>query len=626
MTTLIRKLCCFDLAYSRNFRERSTVPGIDHSWMTVGVKLIAAVTVISTVCMGMLFYANHRSNRSVEHKVEELLAIHELLGRNLRETVFTLQKKYLSLPDFFTVHSNEEIAAYLENTFQVTDNTLFEERDKYVHYYSRAERRELAQGAFVMQKRSDALVVSLGYLDGKNNFSGTIQRITLRSDAPDQDLPLILAAITQIQRRNNSQDAFRDKLNELSGLLADEALQAEETRNAILYQVERISAEKGALDAARAQRERATVLISLLTLTLNLLVLFFMTRTIVEKPLLKLTSIINEIRAGRFPEVPFAERRDQIGVLSGALNTFKKALLDLRAEEDRKMKEKEAEEQRRAGEEKIIDGLLANSTLVIHKLESKARELVTLADSQEDLATLTKEQSLRVVASINTTAENTTTVLDSTREQKTLVADIQRKVNDQNEIVQHIIRNTHDSRNSIQRLSQATNDINTIVEIVRTIADQTKLLALNATIEAARAGEQGKGFGVVAAEVKMLSQQTARATGDIMVKIKAIGEAGKSMISSMQQIEHNVARMNDAGSHILEAVAQQENAAAKISQRAKFTSEHIMDVSGSITEVTQAATQTLDLSTQVRNHSEDIAEDVSQLLSHTREKLNLLAR
>jgi methyl-accepting chemotaxis protein len=321
-----------------------------------------------------------------------------------------------------------------------------------------------------------------------------------------------------------------------------------------------------------------------------------------------------------------AQKRVEGVKLEGAIKNFKEALLDLRKEEERKIKEKEAEEQRRAREENIIDGLLENSTVVIHKLESKARDLVALADSQEDLATSTKEQSLMVVATINTTAENTITVLESTKEQKTLVADIQRKVDDQIEIVRNIIGNTHDSRDNIQRLSQATIDINTIVEIVRAIADQTKLLALNATIEAARAGEQGKGFGVVAAEVKMLSQQTARATEDIMVKIKAIGDAGKSMISSMQQIEYNVARMNEAGSHILEAVAKQEIATANISHRAIVTSEHIMEVSRSMTEVTQAATRTLDLSTHVRNHSEDIADDVSELLLHTKEKLNLLIK
>ncbi|MHB8808578.1 MAG: methyl-accepting chemotaxis protein [Desulfobulbaceae bacterium] len=561
----------------------------------------------------------------MEKKADDLLAIHEQLGRHLRETVFSLQKKYTSLPDFFTTDHNAQIADYLKNTFRITDSLILNGRDQYLHLYSRGERRDLAGGGFVIQEQPGALAVSLGLLDSNSNFTDSVRRITLRSDSPEQDRLRIQDAIIRFRQDVDNSDAFKTGLKELSLVLADEALKAEEARNEILYQVEKINAQEEALDAIRSQRERTTLLISLATLVINLLVLAVLTRTIVEKPLLKLTSIINEIRTGNFPDIPFADRMDQIGILAGAIKNFKEALLDLRKAEERKVRIKEEENRKKLREEQIIDELLENTTRVIRNLESKSTELVMLADSQHALAMTTNDQALRVGETINTTAENTTTVLESTREQKVLVTDIQQKIDDQNRIVQHIITGTHDSRTNIERLSQATGDINSIVGIVREITDQTRLLALNATIEAARAGEQGKSFGVVAAEVKMLSQQTARATGDIMVKIKAIGDAGAAMIANMRQIENNVAKMNEAGAHILDAVAKQEMATANISQRAIVTSENIMNVSRNIKEVTGAATKALDLSATVRTHSEDFAEEVSRLLSHTKEKLNLLA-
>jgi methyl-accepting chemotaxis protein len=107
------------------------------------------------------------------------------------------------------------------------------------------------------------------------------------------------------------------------------------------------------------------------------------------------------------------------------------------------------------------------------------------------------------------------------------------------------------SNTVVSRLGERSTAIGKILNVIEDVAEQTNLLALNAAILAAQAGEYGKGFSVVAAEIRELSERTASSTREIGGLIRSVQEevqnALRSMASGTQLVEQGVALSHEAG-------------------------------------------------------------------------------
>ncbi|EGR4131905.1 methyl-accepting chemotaxis protein [Vibrio cholerae] len=325
------------------------------------------------------------------------------------------------------------------------------------------------------------------------------------------------------------------------------------------------------------------------------------------KPLSRLNTLVANLSQGNgdLTQRLAVESKDEIGQICNSINLFIEKLQQMFLD--------------------VADSSKEIDRAVVHLSNQARSNLNTLNQhTQETEQAITAIEEMSASAgSIAQSADDAALLTERTNryadESKQTVTEAVNSVNG-------LVNQVSSMAETITHMSEDTKQINSVLQVIGAIAEQTNLLALNAAIEAARAGEQGRGFAVVADEVRALASRTQQSTSqinDMLATLKTTTEnVVKEMDSTRIHCEETAERTNhvmDSLNVVTDSVAEMNNlntliATSAMEQRqvTHEVSKNMAAIQEMVRKLNMNAAQVTSVSNELQNTSHALGDVVGR--------------